>query len=183
MAPSIALSASESQATLAFLINALLDPLRHNTTVLGSGEILSMLDKKGVDKKDIADVLGIHPSQVTRLFYALENNPPDTPRKLQHDEAVKLVAAFRLEPGAPPLPPAVWRLIAHHIASRLALPLQEDDPRLRELVRDLSAFSRFVRNRQVQGLIEASENFFQAMQSQQELEPTELQETDPQPFR
>jgi hypothetical protein len=151
--------------------------MRHKGVVIGSQEILAELtariDRGDIEKVDIASVLGIHPSGVTRLFA--------DGRQLKHDEAVKLVAAFRLEPSVPPLPPPVWRLVAHHIAAKLALPLKEDDPRLQELVRELAAFSRFARHRQVQGLLQAAEHFFEAMQSRGETELADPVESDPQP--
>jgi hypothetical protein len=178
MASTLALSASHSQESIANSFSASCDSMRHKARVLGSKEILDELARRGIEKAEIAQVLGIHPSQVTRL-YAEE----DKPRHLKHDEAVKLVAKYGLEPSVPPLPPPVWRLIARHIAARLALPLREDDPRLQELVGDLAGFSRFVRNRQVQGLLRASENYFDAMQSRQELESAGQLEIDPQHAR
>jgi hypothetical protein len=178
MASTLALSARVSQEPIADFFSASAASLRHKARVLGSKEILDELRRRGIEKTEIAKALSIHPSQVSRL-YAEEGKP----RHLRHDEAVKLVAAFQLEQGPPPLPPPVWRLIAHHIAARLALPLQEDDPRLQDLVGDLAAFSRFVRNRQVQGLLEAADNFFEAMRSRREHDPIDPLETDPQPAR
>jgi hypothetical protein len=179
MASSLAKSASESQALIANLSNAVLNALRQNAPMLGSKEILSALEDKGVPRKEIADVLKVDPSQITRLY---GDNPNQKPRKLTHDEAVILATKYELESdqGPKPLPPAVWRLVANRIAIRLQLPLREDDPRLQELVRDLAAFSRFVRNRQVQGLVEATENFFDAIDSRREPEEADRRETDPQ---
>jgi hypothetical protein len=180
MASSFAENASGSQALIANLSNALLLALRHNPPMLGSREILDALERRGVERKEIAEALSVDPAAVTRL-YETEKKP----RRLLHDEAVILVEKYKLEPeqGPKPLPPSVWRLVAHHIATRLQLPLREDDPRLQELVTDLAAFSRFVRNRQVQGLVEATENFFDAMRSRQEPEEAVPPENHPEPVR
>jgi len=182
MTPLLAENASQSQGLIANLSNAVLNALRHKRPMLGSREILEALERMEVPRKEIADALNVDPSQVTRLY---GDNPNQKPRKLTHDEAVILVNKYELEPdeGPKPLPPAVWRLVARRIASRLQLPLKEDDPRLHELVADLAAFSRFVRNRQVQGLVEAAENFFDAIQSRRELEEANPPETHPQPVR
>lgn len=56
MASSLAKSASESQALIANLSNAVLNALRQNAPMLGSKEILSALEDKGVPRKEIADV-------------------------------------------------------------------------------------------------------------------------------
>jgi hypothetical protein len=181
MTSSLAFSASESQEAIAFISNAMWNALRQNRRVLNSIEILTELARRGIERKEIADALDIDAGGVTRLFYAIEKNPKGTPRKLTHDEAVILASKFQLERGPPPLPPAVWRIVARHIASKLALPLREDDPRLQDLVGDLAAFSRFVRNRQVQGLVEAADHFFDAMQSRRELEQADQTGTRPQP--
>lgn len=182
MAYSLAENASQSQAVIANLSNAVLCALRQNPLMLGSKEILAALERRNIPKTDIAKTLGVDPSQVTRLF---TDDPNQKPRHLKHDEAVILVTKYGLEPdqGPKPLPPAVWRLVAHHIASRLQLPLEEDDPRLVDLVGDLAAFSRFVRHRQVQGLVQAAENFFEVTQSRRELEEEDLPENHPQPAR
>jgi hypothetical protein len=185
MAPTLAENASRSQGKIAFLINAPCGRISHKRPVLGSIEILRELERLNVDRKEIAKLLDIDAGAVTRLFYALRDNPPQTPRKLQHDEAVKLVEKYRLEqsPPVPPLPGAVWRLVARHASLRLGLSLEEDDQRVRDVAADLAAFSRFVRNPRVQGSIDAAQNFFEAMQSRREVEPIDQPENDPQPVR
>lgn len=176
----LAKNASDCQAAFDIFSNAPALQLRHKTGVLGSKEILTELERRGIARGDIAKTLDLDPSQVSRLY-----NFSDKPRKLTHDEAVKLVAKYRLEqaPEVPHLPAAVWRLLAHHVSSKLGLSLEEDDPRLRGVAADLAAFSRFVRNPRVQGTIQAAEIFFQTLQSVQEPEPVDPPENDPQPVR
>lgn len=180
MAPILAENASISQESIALLVNARCCGLRQKGRVLGSKDILDELARRGIEKTEIADALGIHPSQVTRL-YATDKKP----RQLKHDEAVKLVAKYRLEqaPQAKVLPPAVWRLVAHHAASTFGLSLEEDDPLVRAVSADLAAFSRFFRNPRVQGTIEAAQNFFDAIESHREPAPGDPPKTDPQPAR
>lgn len=177
MPATVAENASYVKSGLEILSNAPSLTLRHNGRVLGTQEILTELERREVPKADIAKVLGVDPSQVTRLF-ATEGKP----RHLKHDEAVKLVEAFGLEqgPDLPPLPPAVWRLVAHHIAEELELPLKGNDPRLPSLTADLAAFSRFLRSRPGQGLVEAAEHFFEAMRLRSEIELEEPRKNHPQ---
>lgn len=185
MAPTLAENASRSQQEIAFLINAPCGRISHKRPVLGSIDILRELDGRGVDRKEIAAALEIDAGAVTRLFYALVEDPPQKPRKLQHDEAVKLVEKYRLEqaPQAAVLPASVWRLVAHHASLRLGLSLEEDDERVRDVAADLAAFSRFVRNPRVQGSVEAAQHFFDAMQSSREVGLADQPENDPQPVR
>lgn len=142
------------------LADCVIDPAHesvHPPLVLDSRELLAQLDARGVRNADIARALKIDPARVTEMKKGQ--------RRLLLDEAVKLVEAFELEsgPAAPPLHPAVPLLIARHIVGALGLKLKPDDPRLQELVADLSAFSRFVRDPQVRESLEAAEQFFLAM--------------------
>lgn len=181
MASMLALSASGSQGSIAVLFNAWQKSLRHKARVLGSKEILDELARRKVERSEIAEVLGIHPSQVTRLY-----ETDKKPRQLKHDEAVKLVARYGLEtpPQASSLPWAVWRVVAHHASLRLGLSLDENDPRLQAVASDLAAFSRFVRNPRVQGTLEAAQHFFLSMESARpEAELADRSETTPQPSR
>lgn len=125
--------------------------------VLDSKQLLDRLQAQGVKNADIARALKIDPARVTEMRKGQ--------RRLLLDEAVKLVAAFGLEPDGQvePLHPAIPRLIARHIARSLGLDKDSNDPRMLELVADLQAFSRFVADPQVRASLDAAENFFRAM--------------------
>jgi hypothetical protein len=128
--------------------------------VLDRSELLTRLnekiDAKQVRNVDVAKALDLPSSRIPELLRG--------ERKLYYDEGVKLIEAFGLEPSPlGPLPPATVRLVVRHLAEELGVPLQEDDPRLREIVADLQAFARFVANPQVRESIAAAEHFFAAM--------------------
>lgn len=153
-----------------FEIYALAGSYRTNQ-MLTTVEILRALqdkfDRGEITKGQIAAAGGFSPSRVSELFARIaEPGDVDTkPRGLRHDEAVRLVAEFGLESGPPPapLPAEVCGLVVRHVAGKLGVPLQDDDPRLEALVGDLTAFSRFVADPQVRGSIEMAEGFFRAM--------------------
>ena len=127
--------------------------------MMTTGELIAALEGKGISNTQIARALNIGNSRVTELKQGS--------RKLKHDEAVRLVERFGLESQssqpAMPLPPAVIRLVAGHIANALGVDADPDSPQMQELVADLAAFSRFVADPQVRESIAAAEGFFRAM--------------------
>lgn len=147
--------------------------------VLNREQLLTRLKEKvsagEVRNVDIARALDLPDSRIPALLRG--------ERRLFFDEGVKLVESFGLEPGLPPLPDVVWRLIARHIASKLDLGVEPDSPQMQELLADLAAFSRFASDPQVRGSLEAAQGFFRAMQLRPRGSPAVLQETDPQPSR
>jgi hypothetical protein len=144
--------------------------------VLNREQLLARLREKvatgEVRNVDIARALDLPDSRIPALLRG--------ERRLFYDEAVRLVEAFALQPVLPPVPDAVWRLVGRHIASRLGLPVEVDDPQMVELLADLQAFSRFVSDPQVRESIEAAQTFFRAMQLRPRVAPTDQSENDPQ---
>lgn len=148
----------------------------HRRVMMTTAEILDALEAKGVRNSDIARALNIGPSRVTEIKAGARN--------LKHEEAVKLVETFDLEPASSqqvaPLPASIMRLIALHIATALKVPEPPDSPVMQELVADLAAFSRFVADPQVRESITAAESFFQAMRLRRPApEPAGPPESDP----
>lgn len=128
---------------------------RHPKYVLDTDGLLALLEERGVRNVEIAKALGLPDSRVPEI--------KRKERALKLDEAVKLVRAFELEQAlqAPPLPPAVTRLIVRYIAQELGI--SPDDNRLEELAEDLRAFSEFVADPKVRRSLDAAGSFFQAM--------------------
>jgi hypothetical protein len=154
------------------------------TGMLTTTEILRELEARNIPKTEIARVAGVGKSRVTELFEAIAHEPKNKPRKLSHDEAVRLVEGFGLEqaPPASPLPVQVCRLLARHVGRKLGVPLPDDDARLTDLTKDLRAFSRFVSDPQVRQSIEAAEGFFRTMEMLHLEDPEEARPgTDPVP--
>lgn len=147
--------------SFALFANASTTPLRQTAGVLGSKEILRELQRRGIKKSAIAETLDLDPSRVTEL-YALVTGK-GKPRRLLHDEAVKLVEVFGLEQTheAAPLPDAIVRLLIRHVAQFLSA--EPTDEQVRELTADLQAFARFVADPQVRESLDAAEGFFRAM--------------------
>lgn len=133
--------------------------------MLTTAEILRELESRNIPKTEIAKAINLGKSRVTELFQNIADDPTGKPRKLTHDEAVKLVQAFELEqdPPAVPLPASICRLLARHVARKMGVVLEENDPRLAALVADLQAFSRFVSEPRVRQSLEMAEGFFRAM--------------------
>lgn len=180
MAATIAESASECQEPLATFFSAASNGLRQTRRVLGSKEILAELERRGVPKEDIAEAIGVHPSQVSRLY--VEKGKP---RQLKHDEAVKLVEEFELEetPEGLPLHPAMLRFVVHHVAAKFGLPLEPDDPRVRDVTADLAAFAVFVRDPDVKDLGDAALMYFRALRTRADNSAEDPPEKGPQPNR
>jgi transcriptional regulator with XRE-family HTH domain len=129
----------------------------HSIPVLDTGELLALLEARGIKNREIARVLGINDSRVTEIKKG--------ERQVKLDEAAKLVRHFGLEQAQlAPLPAPVARLMILHVAQALGKKLDPDSPEMRELSADIEAFARFVADPQVRESVEASENFFRAMQ-------------------
>jgi hypothetical protein len=156
MAPMLRKSQHKSTANLANCVMDARDAFVQPARVLDSRQLLARLAERGVKNADIARTLKIDPARVTEMRKGQ--------RRLLLDEAVRLVQTFGLESDqVAPIHPAIPQLIARHIVRTLGLELEPQDPRLQELVADLSAFSRFVRDPQVRESLEAAEAFFRAM--------------------
>jgi hypothetical protein len=145
--------------------------------VMTTGELLARLDEKGVKNAAIARALNVSPSRVTEMKKGV--------RRLQLDEAVKLVAAFELEsPSSPakvaPLPAPVARLVVLYIMAAMAEPA-ESRPSAEELAADIQAFSEFVTDPAARESIESAEVFFQALRLRRSIPGAEAPlGTDPQ---
>lgn len=177
MPPCFAENGSRCQVIFAAFANASGCGIRQNDDVLDTQELIARLEARGVKNREVARVLGINDSRVTEIKKGQ--------RSVKLDEAAKLVKEFRLDEGPKlvPLPPAIWRLVGHHIVATLGLSLEQDDPRLTELLADLEAFSRFVSDPQVRESIEAAEGFFRAMQLRPGAAVRGRSENDPQHIR
>jgi hypothetical protein len=148
-----------AQAPIANSVIYPLGCLRQPNKVLTTGELLARLDERGVKNADIARVLNVSPSRVTEMKKG--------ERRIQLDEAVKLVEAYSLESPSgphpvPALPASVARLIVLYITASLAEPA-ESRPSVEELAADIQAFAEFVTDPTVRESIESAEAFFQAM--------------------
>jgi hypothetical protein len=144
--------------------------------MLDSDQLLHLLEQKKVRNIDIARALGLPDSRIPGIRRK--------DRKLTLDEGAKLVRAFALEQdqGAPPIPPAILRLIVLHIARELGS--DPDDNRLEELAQDLRAFSEFVADPKVRRSLNAAEAFFQAMRLRRPKSGSAApQRSDPRPAR
>lgn len=140
-----------------------------------SRELLDELEARGVSGADMARALNINPSGVTRLKRG--------ERQLMLDEAVKLVERFGLEDGEQrqPLPPAIKQLVARYIVRSLGLAVSPDDPKMIDLVEDLSAFVRFVDDPQARDSIQGAESFFRAMELRRPAGQKEDRQQNPAP--
>lgn len=150
--------------------------LRQPASMFDTDELLARLKQKRVKNIEIARALNLPDSRVPEI--------KRKDRALKLDEAVKLVRAFGLEQdqAAVPLPAPVVRLLVRYIASALASPLEEIDPRLEELTADVQAFAEFVADSKVRRSIEAAEGFFRAMHLRRpKVDVAAPRETDPRP--
>lgn len=109
--------------------------LGHNARVMDTRSILAELARRGVKKARIAETLGVQASRVTELYKG--------ERRLDHDEAVKLVETFDLERAVPPLTEPIARLLVLHVANELRVPIDPEAPQVQELALDFRAFSEY----------------------------------------
>jgi hypothetical protein len=132
----------------------------HCPAMLSTADLLRALEVRKVKKERIAEVLGIDPAGVSRLYSAGAN-----PRQLKLDEAKKLVEAFNLEapPTPSPLPIPIARLAALYCADSFGVAIDQTDPRIEEVARDLRAFSMFAADPRVRESTEAVQGFFQGL--------------------
>lgn len=155
--------------------------LRQPNLVLTTGELLARLDEKGVRNADIARVLNVSPSRVTEIKKG--------DRRIQLDEAAKLVVAYSLEsPPAPqkvvPLSDRVTRLLVEYVALELGCDPELHHARIAELTKDVRAFAALVADPKVRESEEAAEMFFQALRLRRLASEEEApEETDPLPIR
>jgi hypothetical protein len=143
--------------------------------MLTTRELLARLTDAGVKNGQIAKCLGVSPSRVTEMFAGT--------RRINLDEAVKLVAQFDLEEPpsrrASPLPAPIARLVVLYIAAELGA-LESNPAKVEALAQDVRAFAEFVTDPQVRESTEAAELFFQAMRLRRPTSPgKESQGTDP----
>jgi transcriptional regulator with XRE-family HTH domain len=134
--------------------------LRQPKRVLTTGELIARLDEKRVKNADIARALNVSPSRVTDIKKG--------ERRLQLDEAAKLVVAFGLEsPPSPervvPLSARVTRLLVEYVALELGCDPETNQGRIDELTKDVRAFAAHVADPQVRDSEALAETFFQAL--------------------
>jgi transcriptional regulator with XRE-family HTH domain len=144
----------------------------HSDPMLDTAELLARIDARGIKNADIARLLDVSPSRVTEIKKG--------DRKLQLEEAVKLVRAFGLEqdPPAAPLPASIVRLLVRYIAERLDASLESGH--LAELTEDIRAFAELVADPKYRDNVIAAEGFFQAMRLRRPRTEEEARpETDP----
>lgn len=155
--------------------------LRQPKIVLTTGDLLTRLDEIGAKNADIARVLNVSPSRVTEIKKG--------DRRIQLDEAAKLVAAFGLEsPPSPatvvPLSDRVTRLLVEYVALELGCDPEGSRGRIAELTKDVRAFAALVSDPKVRESEDAAEMFFQALRLRRLASEEEAQEeSDPSPTR
>jgi hypothetical protein len=84
-------------------------------------------------------------------------------RRLQLDEAKKLVERFDIEERINPLSTRVARLLVLHAVMALNLPLDPQDERVEEIARDFRAFSQFAADPRVRESEQSVEAFLQGL--------------------
>jgi hypothetical protein len=123
--------------------------------MLSANELLTTLRERGVTNADIQRVLGLPSSRVSEMFTGK--------RRLQLDEAKKLVEEFEIEEPIRPLNGPIARLLVLHAATRLGARLGPEDPQVEELARDFEAVSRFAARPTVRQSVDAFEGFLEAL--------------------
>ena len=153
--------------------------LRQPNPMLTTGELLARLEAKGVKNAEIARALSVSPSRVTEMKKGV--------RRIQLDEAVKLIEVFALESPpsqgrVPDLPAPVIRLVVQYIAARIqdegSAPEALDD-----IAEDVRAFASLVADPKVRELItpELAQAFLGALTPhRRDTGPTSLTASDPQ---
>lgn len=133
--------------------------LGHCAPVLGASELLSLLRERGVSNADIARTLGLPSSRVSEMYAGK--------RRLQLDEAKRLVEEYKIEETINPLNGPIARLLVLHAAARLGARVHPEDPEVEELAQDFQALSRFAANPKVRGNVDAFEGFLQGLRLSQ----------------
>lgn len=124
-------------------------------SMLAASELLALLEARGITRADIGRVLKLPSSRISEMYNGR--------RRLQLDEAKKLVEAFRVDESAEPLSVPIARLLVLYAAEALEAPLSPDDRRVEELARDFRAFSEFATDPRVRSSQEAVAAFFQGL--------------------
>jgi predicted transcriptional regulator len=147
--------------------------IRQTGRVLTTVELLGRLEDRGIKNADIARALNVSPSRVTELKKG--------ERKMQLDEAAKLVTQFELEESEPPpsparvapLPPAISRLIVRYVSEELGCSAQ--DRQVQEIAEDIRAFAEYVADPKVRGSIDLQTQFFEVMRLRRSIPAEEAQ--------
>lgn len=126
-----------------------------NAPMLSANELLTTLRKRGVKNAEIGRILDLPSSRVTEMFKGI--------RRLQLDEAKKLIEEFDIEEFSPPLSEPIARLLVVHAAERLGTRVRPDDPQVGELAQDFEAFSRFAANPKVRPSLDAFQAFLEGL--------------------
>ena len=139
-----------------------LPALAHCALMWTSERLLAALRDAGVKNVEIARALGLAESRVSEMFKG--------DRRIQLDEAAKLIAEFELG-DAPeaitPLTTPIARLIALHVAKTTGAEIAP--ALLDDLAADLRAFSAFAADRQVRDSTQAVDGFFQSLRIRRRL--------------
>lgn len=130
-------------------------PHAENRRMLSADELLAALRERGVKNAEIAELLDLPSSRVSELFSGK--------RRLQLDEAKKLVERYQLEDRVNPLSLPIARLLVLYGADALDVDIAPDDPRVEELARDFRAFSMFANDPRVRESEEVVQAFFQGL--------------------
>lgn len=120
--------------------------------VLSADELLAMLDQRGISRAEIGRKLGIPASRVSEMYTGK--------RRLQLDEAKRLVESYQLEEQTAPLNEPIARLLVLYAAEELGARVRPEDDRVGELAKAFLAFSRFATDPQVRTSEAAVEGFF-----------------------
>lgn len=130
--------------------------LAHFQPMLRKSDLLAKLKERKVPKAEMARALGVAPPRINEIY----NNE----RKLEYDEGVKLLEAFKLDDSADdPISVPIARLAVLHLADELGIQLDSEDARVQELAQDLHIFSRYAADPRVRESVEAVEAFFQGL--------------------
>ncbi|HYI43692.1 MAG TPA: hypothetical protein VD768_08740 [Sphingomicrobium sp.] len=131
------------------------DEARHGPAMVGADELLAALRERGVKNADIARVLDLPSSRVAEMYTGK--------RRLQLDEAKRLVEHYGIEDRLNPVSVPVARLLVLYVADGLGLKLPPEDPRVEELALTVRAFSEFAADPQVRESAEAAVGFLRGV--------------------
>lgn len=124
--------------------------------MLGANELLGILEAKGVKRADIARVLDLPSPRITEMYKG--------ERRLQLDEAKKLVERFEIEEAAlSPLSVPIARLLVLYAAESLGVDVSPDDERVEGLAQEFRAFSEFAADPQARESQEQVQAFFRGL--------------------
>lgn len=143
-----------------------------NGPMLGAAELLMILERRGVTRADIGRLLDLPSSRVSEMYSAITGGKSKS-RRLQLDEAKKLVEFYRLEngaesPAASPLSELAAKQMAIYAAAHLDAAVDPDDPRVDELARVYRAFAQFAADPRARESEEAILAFLQGYRTAQD---------------